>query len=468
MSTHATCDKYQIVKTLGSGAYSKVRLAVDPETNQYVALKVLEKNNPALNNKMLTLVANEVTMMSKVNHPNIVNMVGFNEAATYTKKNGDTREVMYIALELCTGGELFEYVFYTGRFEETLARTYFQQIVEGIEACHKAGIAHRDMKPENLLFDDGFNLKLADFGFSILLAGRDSSGKLNTRLGTESYMAPELHLNQQYNGVAVDLFAAGIILFIMISQNPPFGKANPSQDPFYRLLCMNKHDIFWTQHSKHKPGKDSFYSMEFKDLINAMLAFDPTKRPTIEQIKGHAWYLGDVPTDEEVLASLTERKAKVEEEQEKERQQKLLQKQQQQQQYGNVYQGVQVAYRSSEDEQPREFSQEIQEVLSLERSMGQYFPCVKKFTEVITPIEHKQAFGQLIEFMTEKANEYTVDANTYKVKANFITEEDRVELTVKLLQCEDAENVCVEFNRKNGPIMDFNNIFNEFKDKLAA
>lgn len=90
-------------------------------------------------------------------------------------------------------------------------------MLKGIEYVHKHGITHRDMKPENLLFDAYFNLKIADFGFAAPLTGRDGSGYQYTKLGTESYMAPEIHQRKPYNGASVDLFAAGIILFIIVA-----------------------------------------------------------------------------------------------------------------------------------------------------------------------------------------------------------------------------------------------------------
>ena len=91
-----------------------------------------------------------------------------------------------------------------------------------MEYCISRNISHRDLKPENLLFDKNFNLKVADFGFATFLSGKDGSGKLRTILGTECYMAPEIHLNLPYSGEAVDLFASAIILFILYSGIPPF------------------------------------------------------------------------------------------------------------------------------------------------------------------------------------------------------------------------------------------------------
>lgn len=85
---------------------------------------------------------------------------------------------MYLVLEYCSNGELFDIIACTGKFDEKYTRTLFLQILQGIEAIHNSGISHRDLKPENILFDDNFNLKIADFGFSILLSGRDNTGKL--------------------------------------------------------------------------------------------------------------------------------------------------------------------------------------------------------------------------------------------------------------------------------------------------
>jgi serine/threonine protein kinase len=163
------------------------------------------------------------------------------------------------------------------------------------------------MKPENILFDAEFNLKIADFGFSILIMGRDGSGLLHTRLGTESYMAPELHMRRPYTGESVDLFAAGIILFIMISQNPPFSRAEPT-DPYYRLLSSGD-SRFWTAHSRNK--QPNLYSADFQDYIKRMLELDPAKRLNIQQIKAHPWYNGVTASPAEVQAEISARKTRM-------------------------------------------------------------------------------------------------------------------------------------------------------------
>lgn len=150
------------------------------------------------------------------------------------------------------------------------------------------------------MYDAAFNLKIADFGFAAPIMGKDGSGTLKTKLGTESYMAPEIHMRKPYNGASVDLFATGIILFIMFTQHPPFTRAEPS-DPFYRLLCANRVDLFWKAHSKNKPNGAEFFSEDFKSLITAMLAFDPSQRPSMEEVKAHPWFNdSNVATLEEI------------------------------------------------------------------------------------------------------------------------------------------------------------------------
>lgn len=129
---------------------------------------------------------------------------------------------MIIVLELALGGELFEYVSRTGRYSEGVARYFFKQLLSGLEYMHTHNICHRDLKPENVLYDSNYNLRIADFGFAKKMDG----GLTKTVLGTESYMAPEIHMKQPYSGTSVDLFAAAIITFITFAGTPPFTKAS--------------------------------------------------------------------------------------------------------------------------------------------------------------------------------------------------------------------------------------------------
>ena len=159
---------------------------------------------------------------------------------------------------------------------------------------HAAGYAHRDLKPENILLDNNFVLKISDFGLAAPIQGRNGEGLLETQLGTLSYMAPEIHLGNAYEGARVDIFASGIILFMILSQRAPFGVAKPS-DRHYRMLAEGRFEDFWLAHAEVNNGTDIF-SAEFKDLFQKMMSVIPTQRPTIEQILEHPWMQGEHAT----------------------------------------------------------------------------------------------------------------------------------------------------------------------------
>ena len=134
--------------------------------------------------------------MQALDHKNIVKQITHGKAIY---KKGDTENLRsFIAIELASGGELFDFIAESGALSEREARFYFKQFLEGLDYCHSNGIAHRDLKPENLLLDNDYNLKIADFGFAAPVEGRDGKGYLTTKLGTYNYMAPEIHTNIPY------------------------------------------------------------------------------------------------------------------------------------------------------------------------------------------------------------------------------------------------------------------------------
>ena len=131
------------------------------------------------------------------------------------------------------------------------------------------GFAHRDIKPENILLTKDFVLKIADFGFSTLLKGKNKSGILHTKLGTPGYMAPEIP-KKNYIGTQVDVFSAGVILFIMYAGHPPFEKSD-SADPYYQLIVSKNYSLFWKAHSRKRPA--NFFTDSFRDLFIRMVAY---------------------------------------------------------------------------------------------------------------------------------------------------------------------------------------------------
>ena len=212
----------------------------------------------------------------------------------YVKPHKNTeKKVTYIVLELAPGGELFYFLKDTGRFSESLARYFFTQLMEGLQYCFIEGISHRDLKPDNLLLDAHFNIKIADFGFAGPISGKDGEGNLTSYRGTFNYMAPEIHLKKPYKGHSVDIFSAGVILFMMVYARQPFEAANP-KDTFYTALAQNRADLFWKAHQRINQHVTP--TEEFKQLVQAMLQLNPMDRPTIPEIMGHPWMKGEVPT----------------------------------------------------------------------------------------------------------------------------------------------------------------------------
>ena len=264
-------------------------------------MKILNKNK-----HFRKFIDAEVETLSMIKHPNIVNLIEHGEGI----QGHSQKPFQYILLELVNGGSLFDYVAQAGRFDEKYARHYFKQLLNGLSYLHAAGFAHRDMKPENLLLDDQFNLKIADFGFAELIEGTNGTGMLSGKLGTAGYMAPEIHLGEAYSGQSVDLFASAIILFTVLTRRVPFVKAHPS-DPHYYFLVANPKN-FWDSHAEAEGGQD-IYSDEFKDLFEKMMSFDPNLRPNMEDVLSHPWMMGDLPTKDEIQDQFQKRRVIVKE-----------------------------------------------------------------------------------------------------------------------------------------------------------
>jgi len=166
------------------------------------------------------------------------------------------------------------------------------------------------LKPENILLDKDFNAKIIDFGFAVEIEGREKDGYCRSLVGTTSYMAPEILNKQPYQGHVVDLFALGVILFILYAQHPPFTQASTS-DSFYKLLATNRADLFWKMHSqRHEPG---FFTEEFKDLITSMLQLHAHQRLSMADIVGHPWMQGPHATQAEVKQEFAIRHQRVQE-----------------------------------------------------------------------------------------------------------------------------------------------------------
>ncbi|KAL0952141.1 hypothetical protein HGRIS_008760 [Hohenbuehelia grisea] len=212
-------------------------------------------------------VQREVEYMRTLQHPHIIKL--YEVISTPTD--------IIIVLEFA-GGELFKYIVEHGRMSESRARRFFQQIVSGVEYTHINSIVHRDMKPENVLLDDDLNVKIADFGLSNEIV---DGSFLKTSCGSPNYAAPEVISGQFYTGPEIDIWSCGVILYVMLCGKLPF------EDDDVQVLFQKI-----SQGSYHMP---SHLSSDAKNLISSMLAVDPVKRITIEQITKHPFFTVDLP-----------------------------------------------------------------------------------------------------------------------------------------------------------------------------
>jgi serine/threonine protein kinase len=206
----------------------------------------------------------------------------------------------FIILEYASNGSLFNHLVSTGKFGEKLARSYFKKLLSAIETVHNAGYSHRDIKPENILFDDRFELKLADFGLA-------SKSKVSTsKKGTICYMAPEILAGMKYNTDQADVYACAIVLFVMITGNLPFIRADMA-DSNYACLMGDNSDEFW---KNHEAGYGSTFSKEFKSLFKHMVAIKADRRSGLSEIKKSKWYNGETLADSELQKIMSVKKSK--------------------------------------------------------------------------------------------------------------------------------------------------------------
>eukprot|EP00826_Nyctotherus_ovalis_P026228 TRINITY_DN204_c0_g1_i3.p1 TRINITY_DN204_c0_g1~~TRINITY_DN204_c0_g1_i3.p1 ORF type:complete len:447 (-),score=122.23 TRINITY_DN204_c0_g1_i3:143-1483(-) len=308
-SYQAKLGTYILGRKLGSGQFSKVR--VGTKDGKDYAVKYMPAAADILKNKAFRdLLFNEAKIMLQLDHPNIVHLYDFSDKGAIEKPGGKVMPVLYLIFELVTGGELFDYIAVGGRFTEPVARFYFKQLLDALTHLYSKGFVHRDIKAENVMMDDNCNLKLGDFGFATAAQGKNGDGKLTSQKGTLGYMAPEIIITKPYSGEKVDLFAAGVLLFAMVAQHPPFRKAS-GQDGFYKLFCQ-QNDLFWKRMEANKPP--GTFSEAFKSLVNGMLELNPAKRFGMAEVKAHPWLSEGIPILHDIQTEIRNRRARIESE----------------------------------------------------------------------------------------------------------------------------------------------------------
>ncbi|KAL3526549.1 hypothetical protein ACH5RR_011205 [Cinchona calisaya] len=258
---------YKLGKTLGIGSFGKVKIAEHALTGHKVAIKILNRRK-IKNMDMEEKVRREIKILRLFMHPHIIRLYEVIETPTD----------IYVVMEYVKSGELFDYIVEKGRLQEDEARNFFQQIISGVEYCHRNMVVHRDLKPENLLLDSKCNVKIADFGLSNIM--RDGHF-LKTSCGSPNYAAPEVISGKLYAGPEVDVWSCGVILYALLCGTLPFDDEN-----IPNLFKKIKGGIYTLP---------SHLSAGARDLIPRMLIVDPMKRITIPEIRVHPWFQAHLP-----------------------------------------------------------------------------------------------------------------------------------------------------------------------------
>jgi len=295
------CLGFTLGEKLGYGAFSFARKGTNAK-GQTAALKFTKYSQGSEGSKkrQRSEINTELSVFKRINHVNVMGMYDYTPSFMYKHGTGETSECYVMALELAEGGELFDLIYYTGALDEKLSRTFFKQIVAGIEAMHSQSLAHRDIKPQNVLLTNDFQIKIADFGSSKRF--RSDQLMKTSRVGTRGYQAPELLLQRGYT-TKCDIFSLGVLLFVSLTKHPPFKQAI-QEDPWFRQIAKKDYKNFWRKHPK-----DSL-SPNCRDLIVKMLCYQPLDRYTIQQTKEHPWLQEEVYSGAELAKVLAKRMKK--------------------------------------------------------------------------------------------------------------------------------------------------------------
>ena len=296
-----SCD-FIIKEKIGEGTFSTVKLAINRQTGEKVAIKIMEKSKMIYEEDKNRL-EREIEVLKIIRHPNLIHLYS-------VLKKDDT---IYLIMKYIKGIELFDYIVNKTKLTEKEACMFFQQIISGIEYLHKIKYIHRDIKPENILInEDTKELIIVDFG---LCNSYSNSNKdlLTSACGSPSYAAPEMLNGEKYRGPPVDIWSCGVVLYAMLCGYLPFEDEDNNNDALYDKICEGKFEI------------PNYVSEKARDLLNKILTTDPKKRLTIYQIKNHPWFsiydnkgklmTNDglilskiiIPIDEEIVATISKK-----------------------------------------------------------------------------------------------------------------------------------------------------------------
>jgi len=294
---HHEIDPYTLETAIHAGK-SNIRIlkATSPETKETVAIKLFPKSKSG---KCMPNFFNEERSASQLSHPHILKYHDFYQDAFIQLGKEEFKEYSAIVMEYVPCGDLFGLVSQRP-FSEKLARTVFKQILSAIKCLHGKGLAHLDLKLENVLVDPNEGVKLIDFdACEPVKAGHTST----SMKGSPGYRAPEFAKGNAEDLFAGDIYSLGIVLFILVVGTPPYNETEKNGkyvfDKFYEVLRTDVKK-FWKAHESYREsdGRPKL-TKAFKEIIEVLLKENPKKRPSVAELERMTWIQGDVYTPEE-------------------------------------------------------------------------------------------------------------------------------------------------------------------------
>lgn len=264
--------KYKMGQELGRGSYSIVKRATNRKTKEKVAVKIV--NRALISTDDERHLQQELEIAKRVHHPNIIRIY----------EHIETKDTVYIVMELAEGGELFERIVAKGHYSEATAKAIIRKIVGATDYLHDMKIAHRDLKPENLLEksrSDDIHVLVADFGLACIIGEEDL---IKHAAGSPGYIAPEVLTGESF-GLEVDMWSLGVITYILLCGYPPFHDDANRTKVIYKLIKQGKYEYAPEQSWQG-------VSSVAKDFIDHLLVVDYRQRFTAKQALAHPWLSG--------------------------------------------------------------------------------------------------------------------------------------------------------------------------------
>lgn len=286
MSANQTC--FTVGKTICSGSTTIIQVNCLKDTKKY-ALKIFATDH--VSHEAYT---HEQQIHSSLSHPHIIKYL----PTQYLSICSQNFKYNVISMEYAPYGDFFSVILNHTITDEKLVRTYFHQLIEGLHYLHSEGIAHLDIKLENLLLGEDFSLKIADFGLSDKI---NDKRLLNSCGGTANYRGPEVLSKSCVNDQAVDVYAAGICVYALLAGAFPFIEEGEGQNRYlFRYdAFLEDNEGFWRENQELMGGKIQFKA-SFKELVNRMWRKNPSDRITLEEIKASTWYNEPIYTLQEL------------------------------------------------------------------------------------------------------------------------------------------------------------------------